>query len=383
MDLKCGGVPVTLHPSYVSACCITQDLNRMLPTLKLEFSDAGGTLTHLSISDQSIGQWTADIGLTVSDYLNSFVFDVYRRSPEGEVVTSAHYRLVGIGATLNNSLCQEYNRSFNGSVRSTLSTLATEIGCDSVDISSSLGYTLAVTQPGWTTVRFLNYLRRHLSGSGGEVGFHCYVKHVNRKRVFVFKTTEELLKQPASYTYHCGNVGSADNIRLMGYNIKENHLLALMAPSSQRYSYFDWGSGTFKESQFRFAGNSLTENLGYDKSEPLGSNFQSTGRTNEVDGETFAGLIGTSHYQRAYSLTKMWITVPGDPNICPGDCVKLVFGSNPTEMFQTQFSGFWMIEKVAHNFGDRFVSYLALTRNGYDVINRSSTLQTANNRKRV
>lgn len=382
IDLKCGGYPVTLVPALVTKFVITQEMGRLLPTFAASFADSGGVYTHQTPSDQSISQWSVDIGLQLDNYLNSFAFDVYRRAAEGEVVSSSMYNLSGIATVKGNALCCDYNRSFSGTVASTLMRLAREVGADKFDISPSLMYPLSIVQPGWTTPRLLSYLQKHLTGSGGQVGYVCFMKHLRRNRVFVFKTYEELFAQPAVQTYYCGNVGSADTVRLYSYGIKENPLLSKLAPSAQRYTYFDWESGAYVETTLAFRGKSLSDNLGYDSSEELGNVLNAQGRTNALD-QKFLGTVGTQHYKRAYNLVSMWVTVPGNPSLCPGDCVKLVFGANQSDLFQTQYSGFWLVEKVAHNFGNRYVTYMRLTRNGYDQAFTKSTLKAALNRKRT
>lgn len=382
-DLRCNGVPVPLQPSMTSRFCISQDLNRMLPEMQLEFSDAGGKMTHFLPSDLFQSRWSVDFGYNQQDFIASFAFDVYRRTPEGFTVTAAMYDMTGIGVDEGNSLCSEHSRSFTGSLAVTLTKLAKEIGCDEVQMSPSLYYSLPVTQPGWSTVRLINYLQRHLVGSGGEVGYCAYVKHYKRKRIFVFRTIEEMIKDAAVRTYYCGVVGDAQHLRLYTYNIIENKLLTKMAPRDQRYSYFDWEKGTFVETTYKFNGLSLSDNLGYDTAEKVGNTIQLTGRTNETD-QSFKGLVGSSHTKRAYSLVQMWASVQGDIDLCPGDSVKLVFGANPSDLFATQYSGYWLIQKVTHNFGDRFSTYLLLTRNGYDVSYSTATsLVKASSRKRT
>jgi len=87
-----------------------------------------------------------------------------------------------------------------------------------------------------------------------------------------------------------------------------------------------------------------------------------TGRSNDFT-SNFNGQVKGSFQNRVNNLMKLWITTKGIPNICPGDTVDIFF---PHNLGTSQYSGFWLVERVVQMVGDIYLTKLLLTRTGLD-----------------
>ena len=121
-----------------------------------------------------------------------------------------------------------------------------------------------------------------------------------------------------------------------------------------------------------------------DKSDPLDNNQKNdTGRGNAFTTD-FMGPIKSSYGNRLINLVKMWITTQGLPNAVPGQTVQVFFphGATGEDLYSYQYSGYWLVERVVHNFGDAFITKLLLTRHGLDTDKETSLLPAIKKKKK-
>jgi len=93
-------------------------------------------------------------------------------------------------------------------------------------------------------------------------------------------------------------------------------------------------------------------------------------------------LTKNSYQNRLVGLLKMWILVPGMANLTPDKTVSILFGTSAETISSHQYSGYWLVEKVIHMFGEKFMTRILLTRNGIDT-DLMTTLVRPNILKRV
>ena len=85
-------------------------------------------------------------------------------------------------------------------------------------------------------------------------------------------------------------------------------------------------------------------------------------------------------YRKVNRLSQAWILVDGDPNYSPGDKINIFFpqGASNDDLFNYQYAGDWMIERVVMTFGGTFKTRLLLTRNGIDTTKKTTLVQAVN-----
>ena len=247
------------------------------------------------------------------------------------------------------------------------------------DISSSLDYKLNLLQPNWTNAQFFNNLKETLIGKDGEYGFKSFITTYNGKNTFVFRALSEMIDDPVMYKFILSDTQYEDQNPVLQYFIYDNYkMYGAFGAKAQGYTYYDYTNGVVVNStETAQTYTSLSDYFMIDESDTLDSNtLNATGRSNDFTAD-FSGMVKSSYGNRLVSLAKMWITTMGLPNISPGNIVQIFFphGSQGTELYSYQYSGYWLVERVVHNMGDAFLTKLMLTRHGVDTDKNTSLMQ--------
>ena len=386
LKVKFGGkFDFPISPSALDELSIIEDLNKFLPEFRIKVADAGGVLTHKVPFDSQINTLTMDLsdGIDSPNY-NSYDFKIFRRFPNSEGTVSTMLDIGGL-LNINNLFTPDYSRGFSKSIKDILTDIALkELGCDSVDISSSLSFTLPIVQPQWSNAIFLADLKTQLYGKNGESSFKIFITPRRGKNVFVCKSVDELIRQPVSFKFVANDVGAGEWNPILNYQIIDNYkVIGVFAGQHQGYSYFDYmKSANIKGIANAQDFNSLSDYFLIDKNDPDVSNtFNDTGCSNDFTPD-FAGRIKTSYQNRLNSLVNMWIMTHGLVGIQPGMCVNIFFphGTAQGDIYSYQYSGYYLVERVIHTFGNTHMTRLLLTRQGL-ATDKGTTLVRANKRK--
>ncbi len=96
-----------------------------------------------------------------------------------------------------------------------------------------------------------------------------------------------------------------------------------------------------------------------------------------MDGATHARNL---LFRKVNRLSQMWILVDGNPDYCPGDKVNVFFpqGASNEDLFNYQYAGDWLIERVVLTYGGTFKVRLLLTRNGIDTTKKTTLITSVN-----
>ena len=384
--LKFGDKVAPLTPTNFKELTIVQDMNRFLPEFRLRVVDASGALTHILPFDKGMSRVYIEIASTSDgEYKNSFDFAVFDRKPMGDQSNpSTMYDITGL-LDIPGMFSPDYCRAHSSSIKSTLEGIATdELGVDSSEISNSLSYTKTLLQPKWSDIQFLKWAKENLIGSEDEYAYKCFVKCESMKKVFVFKSTPELISQPIKHKFIVSPEGQDDNLPIFNYSIYDYYKLhEVFASKKQNYSYFDYDTSQFVSGEEDVQDYlSLSDYWLIDRGDDENSNtLLDLGRSNEFTSD-FKGRVKSSYSNRLMNLVKMWITTVGISNAVPGSVVQVLFphGFSNGELYSFQYSGYWLVERVTHNIGDVFMTKLLLTRNGLDTDKITSLLKSEKTR---
>jgi hypothetical protein len=385
LRIKFGSDEVSLNPSAMEEFTITQDMNRFLPTIRIRLKDTTGAMTHLIPFDREMSVVHAEIRQSMeAQSMNSFTFDVYRLYPESAQGGTAYYELTGL-LQAPGMFSPDPSRSWNTSIKTVLEQIAVEVGADSTEISPMLDYTKILVQPHWSNIQWLEYHKKNLVTSDGKGAFKCFLKRVNGKTVFVFKSIEELVQETLAYKFASGDRQVQDYYPAFSYEIIANYkLMEVFASKKQAYTYFNYTTGAFTSADLTYTDFlSLSDYFMIDTIDSENSNaYINTGRSTSFSSD-FTGRVKASYYNRLNSLAKMWITTQGIENIAPGQIVRMVFpqGAPAGNIYSYQYSGYWMVERVVHTFGSTYRTRLLLTRPGLDT-DRPTTLVRAARKRR-
>lgn len=386
LRLKFGNNDIPINSSIINIFSIVQDFNKFLPSVQINLKDSSGILTHMVPSDSRMNKVRVEIGYNIENKpVNSFDFVVIRRKPRGQTTDSAIFEINGLLANVDNLLGKSSCRSFNGNIKDTLTSIAIEdLKLDDTDISSSLNYNKLIVQPHWSISQLLLYLRDRLKGKSGETGYKCFIKRDNHKSILVFKTLDELILQKKVYKFIVNQEMIEDNIPVLNYSIYDNYkMFGLFGAKKQAYGYFDYTNSEYVTGENEAEDlTSLSQYFLIDKDDSEGSDrIINTGRSNDFSND-FAGLTNTGYRNRLIGLIKMWITTPGVANLVPGQTIQIIFGRGTGMIEYHQYSGYWLVEKIVHSFGDTYLSNILLTRNGIDTQENNSLLKAVILKKR-
>jgi len=387
--LKFGEEIVPLTPSNLKELTIVQDINKFLPEFRLRVVDVSGALAHLLPFNKDMSKVYIEVAASPqAKQKNSFTFAIFNRRPVGDQSNpSTMYDISGL-LDVPGMFSPDYCRAHSSNINSTLESIAaSELGVDSSEVSSSLSYKKTLLQPRWSDIQFLKWAKENLIGSSSEYGYKCFVKRQNMKSVFIFKSLPELISQPVSYSFIVDSKGRQDHFPVFNYEMFDYYkMYGIFASKKQRYSYFDYDTSEFMSSEESAQDYlSLAKYWLIDKDDEEGSNtLTELGRSNEFTSD-FSGKVKSSFSNRLMNLAKMWVTTIGLPNVTPGMVVKVFFpqGISSGNLGSYQYSGYWLVERVAHNIGDAFMTKLLLTRNGLDTDKNTSLLKSEKTRTNV
>ena len=365
---------------------VVQDMNRFLPELRMRVMDTTGALTHLLPFDKSMSTVKMEFGETGESGLkNSFSFAVFSRRPDGDTGNAQTvYDITGL-LDVPGMFSPDWSRGHSDVLKKTLITIAEkELGVDATDISTSLLYKKDLVQPKWSNIQFLKHLKENIIGQNEECGYKCFIKCQKQKKIFVFKSLTEMIQEPTSYKFIVGPTVVEDWLPVIRYAIFDYYkLYEVFASKKQAYSYFNYDTSTFVQAEESVQDyQSLSDYWLIDKNDSENSNtLLELGRSNDFT-SNFKGNVKSSYSNRLTGLMKMWVTTRALPSIAPGETVQILFpqGADAGGIYSYQHSGYWLIEKVVHNFGSVFLTKLLLTRNGVDT-DLQTTLLKATKKK--
>jgi len=301
-----------------------------------------------------------------SEVRNSWDFMVYRRKPVADQPQPYGVYTINGLLDVDGVYSPDYCRGFNQSLITTLQDISTdELKIVNTEIGNSLNQIKNVLQPRWSNIQFLNYIADNLEGKNGESGYKTFIKCANQRKTFVFKSLDEMINSPIKYKFILNDTPKEDYYPIYNYSIIDNYKIhTAFASNDQHYSYFDYDTSTFVTGVHDISDfTSTTDFFLVDKNDTDESGYLwETGRSNDFT-SNFNGQVKGSFQNRVNNLMKLWITTKGIPNICPGDTVDIFF---PHNLGTSQYSGFWLVERVVQMVGDIYLTKLLLTRTGLD-----------------
>lgn len=364
---------------------IIQDINKFLPSIKFKIQDGSKTLSALKPFDKNLSRMSVVLGRNMDiDGLITFDFDIYRRTPQSNLIYDCEGLLQADRLFSSSKI-----RSFNGTIKSTLETIAEELGCPKgdVDISGSLNFEKNIVQPNWNNAKLLNYLKMNVQDERGNGNFYCFIKCEGQKRRFVFKTMKEFIEGEVKYNFSLSPTSllSGDNLNRKIYPILEyktfdnNQLIGSNGCAGRNYSYFDYTNSKYIMSHIDTTEYlSLSQYFLIDGDDAINSNVgvHTCGRNNDFT-SNFSGTVQSEYYRDLDSLSKLWITTTGLENITPGDVVGCNFYGDVElkDTFDHSYRGYWIVERAIHMLGSQFLTRLLLTRSGTECSKEPSLIR--------
>jgi len=387
LRVKFGDKDVPVNPSNLKELTIIQDINKFLPEFRLQLVDTTGALTHTFPFDINMSKIYIEFSPDLEhETQNALTFAVYQREPYADESTpSGRYEVVGL-LDIEGLLNPQYSRGFSGTVKSIIESIATELRVgedekiEEIEVSAALSATKSLVQPQWNNAQFLKYLKENLEGIAGEYGYKCFIKAYKTKLTFVFKSYSEMIGGTPSYKFILADTPYEDRLPILNYSIFDNYkIYTTLAGKEQGFAYFNYATSEFVTGTEAVQDyTSLSDFWLLDQNDSVANNsLNATGRSNDFTSD-FGGYVKSSYSNRLMGLVQMWITTYGTANICPGQMIEIFFpyGIEGDELYSYQYSGYWLIERVVHNFGDHYLTRLLLTRNGLDT-DKATTLLKA------
>lgn len=377
LRFRFGDTDVPVTPENMNRFQITMALDRLLPTLYVEFKDATGFLTHLTPYDDRYNVLNVTFANDMRPEDQTEVgFRIFRRKPNS-VVGYSNYVLFQGFLNVPNCFSPNYER---GWAETPVSTILTEIAddmgikSDSLNLNLGLSNAISIVQPNWTNIQFLNYLASRIQSTVGDYGFFAYVDMPEFLKVrFNFMSLTTLVSRKPKYTFVAvPEIQTRDDFPIYKYQIIDNFdLIANMGIKQQSYGYFNWDTGTYVTDTIALEDvtfTSLSNYFAYDSNSNINGLSQNyIGRTNDLL-STYAPVSTGAYYKKINSLVKMIIVSDGNTRVVPGDTIKVVFPEilQGQSLLSYQYSGYWLVERVRHSFGSVFTTEYLLTRPGFD-----------------
>jgi hypothetical protein len=378
--IKFGGTQIQTDDTNLKELTIIQDINKFLPEFKLKLGDSGGLLTHLVPSDRKNGKVYIELAQDPTDQKtkNAWAFTTYTRTPEGDQSNpSAVFSIDGL-LDVDGLFTKDESRGFSGTIYDTIEEISG--GLTNIfhsEISPSLTYEKNLVQPTWTNAQFLNYLKENIAGSNDEYGFKCFVKTLNQRNIFTFSSISEMVKNAPIYKFILSPYKYQDRYPVFNYYVYDNYkLYGTFASKTQAYSYFDYENSEFIQEEEVVEDYEISADYYLiDKADNEDSNsINNTGRNSDFT-ENFLGKVKGSYGNRIHGLVKMWITTEGLASAVPGQMVHIFFPQSALNIYDYQYTGNWLVERVVHNIGGSiFLTKLLLTRGGIDTAKTTTLL---------
>ena len=171
LKVNFGDADVAVDVNNIKEFTIVQDLKKFLPEFHIRLIDAQGILTHLVPFGKTLTKIKVQIGESYqSPVNNAFNFQVYRRQPEGAFGSGAIYDIRGLLA-VTKLFAPDMSRAFQGTIASTIQSIATEMGILNTDISPNLNYSKKLIQPHISNAQFLDWIEKAVVGVDDDGGF--------------------------------------------------------------------------------------------------------------------------------------------------------------------------------------------------------------------
>lgn len=379
LEASFGGEVLPIDPTQLRGVIINMDINEFLPSLKFRIDDSGSILSIVlpvgTFTSSFILQLGRDTGI---EDTTKFEFDVYRRFPSSLNI----FDIEGL-LKIKKYFAPNIVKGYPGSIYDSLESIAFDLGVDEVEISASLKYEKCLIQPNWTNKTFLSYLKNNLIGKTNESGFYCFIKCVNQKKVFVFKSLNDFITTPYKYSFTDSKTNTVSKPLqgkgeeellnpIISYKVFDNiKLLTASGSRVQNFAYFD-----FENSEMVIDSVGLT-----DLSMALTHRYMVTDDVNDTDNvsiddngrgncftQDFKSKALNHFSKKINNLSRIVIMTLGIEDIYPGDTVRLLFlyGNIGRPDFISQFQGFWLVERITHICGTNFYTQLTLMRCGID-----------------
>ena len=387
LQVSFGGNPIYLDPSQIREFTIVQDLNKLLPELRMRIADSSGAYTHLIPFDQSMSKVQIIIGLNAQNAITqTYLFDIYRRTPKSEAVLRGEYDIVGL-LSIPGLFSPLRSRSFNQNVDQTIKAVGKDLGISNFNLSSLLGYSKTLLQANWSNAQFLQQICENVGNANGS-NFRCWISvEGSTKNTLNFKAYSELLKGGVKYVYAFGDqpdpttTGSNNPVYpVYNYSIVDNYkYLQMLGTNQQSYVYYDYANSKWVTNTLPLSSiNSLTTYFMVDSNDPLtDQQYTYTGMSNSLTSDFF-GKVNSVYETRVNNLTRIWITTFGNLDIRPGNLIQLEGPADPVNSLDYQYSGYWLVERIVLSFDNTLRMKLLLTRSGI-VTTSATTLVKATN----
>lgn len=385
LKVNFGDADVAIDVNNIKEFTIVQDLKKFLPEFHIRLIDAQGILTHLVPFGKTLTKIKVQIGESYqSPVNNAFNFQVYRRQPEGAFGSGAIYDIRGLLA-VTKLFAPDMSRAFQGTIASTIQSIATEMGILNTDISPNLNYSKKLIQPHISNAQFLDWIEKAVVGVDDDGGFNVFVSQRDGQPTLNCKTYRDLNLGPLRYKFIINDEPVEDYYPASMIGIEDNYLLfGVFGAKKQRAGYFNYDTSAWVEEDYDYTDfTSLTDFFAIDGDDSEDSEHMHSFGTSNDFSSNFRGHVLGNYYSRLEGLTKMSILTWGLPNICPGDVVKVLFaqGQRAGTLQSFQFSGNWLVERVVHSLTSTHRTRLTLTRNGMDT-DKDSTLVRAVKQRR-
>lgn len=366
-------------PSIIKEFTITEDMDRLVPIMKLRIQNPYGVLNFISPPDKRLNKITVQFATNIdAENYNEYKFTLFRSFSDAE-----EYTVLGYTET-NGLFTPQKARGFTGNISTNLQNIAKEeFNITEFDISPSLNYEKTLIQSHWTNAKFLSHLRDNIVGKDGQICYYCFITNKEGKPTFVFKYLDEFLLTNVKHFFIYGDLNIQDAYPIYEYRIINNYkLLGSYGGRKKTYGYFNNTTGAYSNVEIENTNYpSLSQYLLIDgddehhDEEDIG--VPEVGRSNDFSAN-FEGKEGRKYYEQLNSTVQMWITTKG-MSISLGSIVKIYFpeGELAGNAVSHPYNGYWMVRRVMHIFGMEYMVRLLLSRAGIDALD-DVTLTKAN-----
>ena len=386
LNVSFGNTPINLDPSQIREFTIVQDLNKFLPELRMRISDQSGGFTHLIPFDQGMSKIQIICGEDISNPITqTYLFDVYRRTPTSEAVLRGEYDIVGLLA-VPNLFSPLYKQGYNQNINTTIQQIGELLNISNFNISSSLAFTKNLIQANWSNAQFLQQIAENISSENDDSNYRCWISVQNSvQNTLNFQSYSDLLNEDIKYTFAFGDETyppNSDNpvYPVYNYEIVDNYkYLQILGTQQQSRIYFNYTTSQWVAPIIPLEDiESLTPYFMVDSNDPtIDQQYTYTGRSNSLTSD-FYGKVNSVYETRLNNLVKIWITTWGNFDIRPGNLIQLEVPSDPSNSLNYQYSGYWLVERIILSFDDTIRMKLLLTRSGIATSTQTTLLPATN-----
>jgi len=374
LRMQLGEQDLYLTPGSFVEISFIEDLNRALPSFSAVLKGPSSEILNSAYETAKFTLSNPTEGSKAEE--KSMEFLIYRQFSQAFSFGVDTLKLTGL-AKVEGLFSPSRSRGWvSTSVASILDQVRSDLGTvkvSKIDLALSK-LVVNLSQPAWSNLQLLHYLVNSTQASGiyGYYSFFDFPAGPSSAAGGLrlnFRSIPSFCEDGVKVNFLNSKTPIKDMLPIYTLESIENgEFSAVFGIDKQRYQYYDYDEGQYKEDEIPLEDlgfQSLSKYIGYDR--VRGTEGITSPRCPRMGPYiNDPKLIEKGHYaKRVNGIKKLWLTTSGTTKLGPGNIVVILPAAGE-DLEEQPNTGTWMVERVIHHISSTYFTKLLLTRAGAD-----------------